>query len=91
MKSTIVFEEKEKAEILKRFMKEFFPFNILVKSGFFTKEMKGDYKTQAKRVCTFFSFKTVYEYGSQEIVCHITTTEKIRTEPFITVIENIYN
>lgn len=57
------FTEKEKDEVLKRFMKEFFHFPTLCKAGFFTKEMKGDYKAQAERVCKFFGYETVYEYG----------------------------
>jgi len=57
------FTEKEKDAVLKRFMKEFFHFPTLCKAGFFTKEMKGDYKAQAERVCKFFGYKTVYEYG----------------------------
>lgn len=57
------FTDKEKADVLKRFMKELFPFRELCKVGFFTKEMKDDYQAQAERVCKRFGFKTVYEYG----------------------------
>lgn len=63
MKNPLHFTEEEKDEVLERFMKEFFDFNGLCKAGFFTKEMKGDYNAQAERVCKFFGFKTVYEYG----------------------------
>jgi hypothetical protein len=63
IKNPLYFSEKEKDEVLKRFMKEFFHFPSLCKAGFFTKEMKGDYKAQAERVCKRFGFKTVYEYG----------------------------
>jgi hypothetical protein len=57
------FTQEEKDKVLEGFMKEFFHFPSLCKVGFFTKEMKGDYKAQAKRVCDRFGFKTVYEYG----------------------------
>lgn len=53
------FTEAEKDKVLERFMKEFFDFKDLCKVGFFTKEMKGDYKAQAKKVCKFFGFKSV--------------------------------
>lgn len=82
-------EQKEKEDVLKRFMNEFFPFSNFKKIGLFTKEMKGDYSAQAKRVCHFFGYKTVYEYGAKEIRCHITQVGE-RTEPFITIIPSIY-
>lgn len=81
------------ADVLKRFMIEFFPFSELLKEGFFTKEMKGDYYAQAKRVCVFFGYKTVFEYGAKEIRCHISYGEE-RAEydkEFVTVISNIYD
>jgi len=54
--------------------------------------MKGDYEAQAKRVCDFFGFKTVYEYGAEEIRCHISYGGKRPPdEPFITVIPSIYD
>ncbi len=78
--------------VLERFMKEFFDFNTLKKVGFFTKEMKGDYKAQAKRVSDFFGYKTVYEYGTDEVRCHISYANKedIKNKPFIMVVPNIY-
>ena len=56
-----------KKKTLENFMKEFFPYNNFKKIGLFTKEMKGDYEAQAKRVCLFFGYETVYEYGAKEI------------------------
>lgn len=56
------FTDQEKDSVLKRFMKEFFHFPTLCKVGFFTKEMKDDYKAQAERVCKRFGFDSVYEY-----------------------------
>jgi len=80
-----------KDQVLTNFMEEFFPFDALQKAGFFTKEMKGDYKAQADRVCKFFGFKTVYEYGAMEAKCHLSFAgERPKDEPFITEIENIY-
>lgn len=82
-------------------MQEHFCFTTLKKAGFFTPEMKNDYEAQAERVCKFFGFKTVYEYGKEEISCHITYSEgqrplhinesgEIKPEPFVTVFKSIY-
>jgi hypothetical protein len=78
--------------VLKRFMQEFFPFGPLRKAGFFTKEMRGDYKAQAEHVCRYFGYKTVYEYGATEISCHISYAEGHRPEGegFVTVFPSIY-
>lgn len=78
---------------LERFMKEFFPFSELRKAGFFTKEMKGDYKAQAERVCKRFGYKTVYEYGATEIRGHLSYADNKRPadEPFVTVMPSIYD
>ncbi len=82
----------EKDAVLKRFMLEHFPFTPLRKAGFFTKEMRGDYKAQAKRVCERFGYKTVYEYGAEEVRCHVTYAGKRpENEPFVTVIPSIYD
>lgn len=75
---------------LERFMKEFFPFSAFKKIGLFTKEMKNNYEAQAKRVCDFFGYETVYEYGAQEIRAHI-SYDKPNTQPFITVVPSIYD
>ncbi len=75
--------------VLERFMKEFFPFREFLKIRFFTQEMKGDYEAQAKRVCDFFGYKTVYEYGAKEIRCHISNDDVEGT--FITVLPSIYD
>lgn len=87
--------EKPDSGVLKRFMKEFFPYSEFKKVGLFTAEMKNDYEAQAERVCKFFGFKTVYEYGAKEIRCHITLGDygekRPDNEPFITVIPSIYN
>lgn len=64
-------KKKSDGDVLKRFMKEFFSYTELRKIGFFTKEMRGDFEAQAKRVCEFFGYKTVFEYRSKEIRCHI--------------------
>lgn len=77
----------DKNGVLKRFMKEFFPFSEFRKAGVFTKEMRGDYEAQAKRICEFFGYKTVYEYGAHEVRCHL--SDGGRT-PFITTVPSIY-
>ena len=83
----------EKDKVLERFMKEFFHYPTLKKAGFFTKEMRGDYKAQAERVCQYFGYKTVYEHGAKEIRCHLTYAdgERPEGEGFVTVIPNIYD
>lgn len=85
----------KKDKVLENFMKEFFPCAEFKKIGFFTKEMKGDYEAQAKRICTFFGFETVYEYGSKEFRGHISYSNSYLKEhpdqPFITVIPSIYD
>lgn len=78
-------------KLLEKFMKEFFPFKELVKLGFFTKEMKGNYKAQSEKVCTFFGYKTVYEYGTNEFSYHASYVDKNKEDkPFIEVVNNIY-
>jgi hypothetical protein len=89
-----------KDKVLENFMKEFFPYGQFKKIGFFTPEMKGDYEAQAKKVCHFFGYKTVYEYGSKEMRGHITfsgdrplsinNNGELEPEPFITVFPSIY-
>lgn len=88
MKPELQFTEKEKAEVLKNFMKEHFDFKGLCKAGFFTKEMKNDYPAQAERVCMRLGLKSIYEYGVEEIRCHISYAEGKRPEDegFVTVI-----
>lgn len=81
----------EDKEVLKRFMKEFFPYTEFKKFGLFTKEMRGDYQAQADRICEWFGIETVYEYGAREIRCHITHVDPDPSEPFVTVIPSIYD
>lgn len=57
---------ERKVELLQSFMEEFFPFDEFLEMGFFLKEMKEDYEAQSNRVCEYFGYKTVYEYGAQE-------------------------
>ena len=78
-------------ELLKKFMKEFFPFSAMRQAGLFTKEMKGDYKAQSEKMCKFLGLETIYEYRKEELRCHISSTGKrSKDEPFITVIPSIY-
>ncbi|AMQ00951.1 hypothetical protein AY601_4100 [Pedobacter cryoconitis] len=95
-------ESKERNRILKNFLEEFFDFYTLRKVGFFPKEMKKtDIHGQAKRICEWFSFKTVFEYGVSKIRCHISYADgyrpqhvdvdgELQHEPFITEIGGIY-
>lgn len=52
-------------------MKENFPYGQFKKIGFFTKEMKGNYEAQAKRVCEFLGYESIYEYRAESFRCHI--------------------
>jgi hypothetical protein len=61
---------------LKAFMQEHFDFSTLKKIGFYPKEIKfNDYEGQAKRVCEILGLESVYEYGKEEIRCHISYVE----------------
>lgn len=64
-------KKPEKDKLLESFMKEFFPFGEFKRAGIFTKEMKGDYPAQAQRICNRLGLKNIYEYGKDEIACHI--------------------
>lgn len=81
-----------KEELLKNFMKEFFPFSEMRKMGLFTKEMKGDYQAQSERICKFLGLKTIYEYGAEEMSAHLSYANGKRPvgEPFVTVFPSIY-
>lgn len=89
-----------KKELLKRFMKEHFPYGEFRKAGIFTKEMRGDYEAQAEHIRTMLGYESVFEYGSREIRCHLTFSEErplhvtntgeLYCEPFVTVINSIY-
>jgi hypothetical protein len=64
--------EKQKEETLKHFLLEHFDFDGLKKAGFYNKSIKRkNYKAQAEKICWFFGYKTVFEYGTEEIRCHI--------------------
>lgn len=91
---------KAENNTLKNFMKEFFPFAEFRAIGVFTKEMKGDYEAQAKKICYIFGFETVFEYGAIECRCHLSiiggsqlsidSDGKLASEPFVTEIKSIY-
>lgn len=91
--SDLEFTEAEKDEVLKNFMLEFFDFDVLKKAGFYGKHIKRkDYKAQAERVCQWFGYKTVFEYGAQEVRCHVTYVDGHRPEGegFVYVKPNVY-
>lgn len=85
-------------KVLENFMKEFFSFTELKKAGFFSKQMKGDYAAQAKKVCDFFGYETVYEYASKEIRCHLSYPRRLKVnekgeiniDPFILITPSIF-
>lgn len=51
-------------EQLKQFMLDHFDFDSLKEAGFWPKgTRRADFEAQAARVCQYFSYQTVYEYG----------------------------
>jgi len=93
----------ESDQLLKNFLNEFFDFSTLKKAGFFPKELKkSDIHGQADRICKFFGYKTVFEYGATKIRAHISYAPgerphhvdqngELKQEPFITEIGGIYD
>lgn len=60
-------------------MLENFDFDCLKEAGFFGKEIKRkDYEAQAERVKRFFGLDSIYDWGKEEISCHLSYP---RTEP----------
>jgi hypothetical protein len=64
--------KKKKDKVLENWMKEFFPYSEFRRAGVFTKEMKGDYEAQSQYICRRLNLASIYEYGKEEIRCHIT-------------------
>lgn len=63
--------------------------------GFFSEKEFGDYDAMADRICEFFGYETVYEYGAKGIRCHLSygdidSSEGRPKEPFVTTIPSIY-
>jgi hypothetical protein len=94
-------EQKESQLLLKSFMQEHFPYSEFKKIGMFTKEMRNNYQAQADVICKHLSLNTIYEYGKDEIRCHLSfaggrplhidDNGELKTEPFVTVIKSIYD
>jgi hypothetical protein len=59
-------------KVLVNWMKEFFPYSEFKKAGIFTKEMRDNYEAQAEHICRLLGLQSIYEYGKEEIRCHIT-------------------
>ena len=85
-------KEKKAEDLLKNFIEEFFDYDELQKVGFWKGISKTDYKAQAERICKYFGFKTIYEYGAQPMKAHLTYAKGHRTkdEPFVTEFPSIY-
>lgn len=80
------------AELLKRFMKEFFPYSEFRKANVFTKEMRNDFYWQSHVICRLMGLNIIYEYGKEEIRYHASYAEGKRPPgtPFVEVIPSIY-
>jgi len=79
-------EKAKDLELLKNFLLEHFDFNDLKKCGLFDKDIKRkDYQKQADRICMFFGFETIYEYGFNEVKAHITYADGFipENDPFV--------
>ena len=77
----------EKLELLKNFLLEHFDYDELKKVGFYDKTIKRkDYQKQADRICKFFGYETVYQYGFETTYAHISYADQYRPdgEPFLT-------
>ncbi|MFD2597337.1 hypothetical protein ACFSQ3_00115 [Sphingobacterium corticis] len=61
----------EDDRILKEFLDDHFDFYTLRKVGFFKGLKKSDIHQQAERICKFFGYETLYEYGAKAIYAHI--------------------
>lgn len=88
-------------QLLKKFMKEWFPFELFRKSGVFTQEMKGDYEAQAERICNRLGIESIYEYGHLNVgtTFHLTYDKRplsinkdgqLKESPFVEIIKSIY-
>ena len=88
-------------KILKDFINDNFDINTLIKVGFLKKKWGKDYLSIADRICTFFGYKEIYEYGSKEIrghlsydgdrPKHVNENGELKEEPLITVIQSKYD
>ena len=86
----------KESKALKSFLKENFAYSSLKKAGFFKDVKFNDYEGQAKKLCDFFGYKNIYEYGKHEIRCHISyagdrpievdENGKLKTIPFVETI-----
>lgn len=82
--------QEETDALLKSFMEEHFDFKALKKAGFYDKSIKrDDYQKQADRVCQFFGFQSVYQYGFKRTSAHLSYGSKHRPEgePFVTTVK----
>lgn len=81
-------------EVLHNFIDEFFDIDTMIKIGFFKEKMRNDYPAMADRICTFFGYKTVFEYGhvDEPFNIHMSWVSKHRPkdEPFVRTIRSIY-
>lgn len=74
-----IFSEDDK---LKDFMEDHFDFASMKKSGVYPKELKkNDYEGQAAIICRMFSYESIYQYGTEEIVCHISYAHPVKHAP----------
>ena len=88
-------------DTLKNFMLEQFDYDGLKECGLFEGIKRHEYQKQADRICKYFGFKTIFEYGSIEISAHlsfvgdrplhINESGELKEEPFLTIIPSIYD
>lgn len=80
-------------ETLKNFIEERLDVDGLIRMGFIQKSQRHDYPAIAERVCTFFGYESVYEYGAHTTRAHISYADdglsvneegELQQRPFIT-------
>lgn len=84
---------------LRAFLEEHFDYSWLKKTGIYSKDLKrNDYEGQAKRLCEWWGLESIYDYGKNEVRCHInyagprpvTVNEKgeLKPTPFVEIINS---
>lgn len=78
-------------DLLKKFMDEQFDLKELVKIGLIDKNIEGNYPLMANRICEYFGYESIYQYGAETITAHISYTGRVKNPPMIETFKNIYD
>ena len=79
----------EKFELQKKFLLEQFDYDELKKVGFFKDIKRKEYQKQIDKICYFFGYKTIFEFGWKTTYAHISYADDKRPEgePFLTEVK----